>query len=273
MRMLSGTLLLCLLGCNIPTLNSIILRPDHNLSQNPLERGYEYEEFTLPIDENRSIVGWHIPSAESKALLVILPGSDANKSLYGEGIPIYNPSGYDLLVADYEGFGTSPGTPDMANCVDDTIAVMDYAMTLHEKVFVYGVSLGAPLATYAAAHYPVKGLMLEASFIPQQEAELWLRSQGYNWSLLWDVANLYIYPQVPEQYDIIKYIRQVEQPKLIMHSVEDTLTPYESGVRVFQAASEPKEFWQMRGDHGLMVRKDPDAYIATVTSWLDAHLE
>lgn len=275
MRVALGTLLICLCGCNIniPTLNSIILRPNLNIEKTPLDWGYEYEEFTLPIDETRSVVGWHIPSAESKALLVILPGSDANKSLYAEGIPIYNPSGYDLLVADYEGFGTSPGVPDMAACVDDTIAIMNYAMTRHSKVFVYGVSLGAPLATYAAANYPVKGLMLEASFIPQQEAELWLRANGSDFPFMWDLANLYIYPQVPEQYDIIKYIQQVAQPKLIMHSVEDTLTPYESGIRVFDASPEPKEFWQMRGDHGLMVRKDPQAYIDKVTGWLDAHLD
>ena len=267
-------ILLCVSGCaSIPTLDSLILRPRLEIEKTPLDWGYEYQEFTLTVGEGRSIVGWHIPSAESKALLVVIPGSDANKGLYTEGIPIYNPHGYDLLVFDYEGFGSSPGTKSLSACLDDAQAAVTYALGLHDKVFVYGVSLGAPLTVYVTAKHPeIRGCMLEGCFIPTQEAALWLEQNGYLAFLLSGIANLYIDPQVPEPYDILKYIQQVSQPKLIMHSTEDRITPFEGGVRVFEAAPEPKEFWEMRGDHGRMVRIETDAYMAKVTGWLDAHL-
>ncbi|MBI5863806.1 MAG: alpha/beta hydrolase, partial [Planctomycetes bacterium] len=46
----------------------------------------------------------------------------------------------------------------------------------------------------------------------------------------------------------------------------------ESGVRVFEAATEPKTFWEMRGGHGKMIELDFEAYQGTVIGWLDGTL-
>lgn len=266
--------LLFMVGCavEIPTLDDVVLKPNNTIETTPADYGYAYTETTLNVSEDRSIVVWHVPSEESKALLVIIPGSDANKGLYTQGIPIYNPYGYDLLLLDYEGYGNSPGVPSLTATVDDAITAVNYALSLHDKVFVYGVSLGSPLATYVGSQCDLKGIVLEGSFIIHQEAELWLNQNNLGFGGLWHAANFWMYPQIPEQYDILKCIQQVSEPKLIMHSTEDTITPYDGGILVFNAAPEPKEFWQMRGDHGKMVQLDTESYIDKVIGWLDRQL-
>lgn len=260
-------------GCSIPTLDEIILRPNVEIKQTPEDLGYVYQEFTLPIDNTRQIVVWYIPSVESKGLVVIVPGSDANKSLYMEGIPVFNTYGYDLLLMDYEGFGSSPGTPSLDANVDDVMAAVAFAKTINSKVFLFGVSLGAPLAAYSAYNFDLQGCILEGSFIVNNEAELWLRQNGFDWKPLWDIANGYIYPQVTEEYDIIKYISMVDEPKLIQHSIDDEVCPFESGVMVFNAAADPKEFWEMRGPHGKMIRLETELYTEKLIGWMDSNLD
>lgn len=261
--------LLLVSGCSIPTFNDIILRPSPVIEQTPGNMGYTYQEFSIPITADRNVIAWYVPSATSMGLVVVFPGSDANKSRYLASLQVFNPKGYDVLLFDYEGFGSSPGVKSLETALDDVIVVTGYAKNLHTKVFIYAASLGTPLLAYIGATFELSGCLFEGCFIPQQEVELWLRQNGYNLPFLWDAANAYIYPQMPEQYDILKYIQLVDEPKLFMQSTEDTVTPYESGMRVFNAAKEPKEFWEMRGDHGKMVELDFDAYQNKVITWMN----
>jgi fermentation-respiration switch protein FrsA (DUF1100 family) len=263
---------LLIAGCgHIPTLDEVILRPNPTITQTPADSGYQYEEITLPVADDRSIVAWYIPSPQSKALVVLLPGSDANKGLYCEGIPVFNPFGYDILIADYEGFGSSPGTRSLQACLDDAYALIDYAQTRHSKVFVFGVSVGTPLAIRVAADHDLAGIVLEGTFNAKREAELWLKDNQLGFLPFWYIGNAYIYPQTPEGFDVLKYVQQVYEPKFFMHSPEDTVTPYDGAVEVFDAAPDPKDFWTMQGDHGRMIRLDPQEYIAHLIGWLDSH--
>lgn len=260
-------------GCaSIPTLDDIILRPKSELTTTPADLGYEYETVTLPVSsaEGRSISIWHVRSAESKALVVVMPGSTDNKSRYVVALPFLIPNGYDAILVDYEGYGESPGTASLSHVIDDAFTVTDYALAAHDTVVLFGISLGTPAATRVAAERDVAGLALEGSLILEDEPRLWLEDNGLGFLPgLWRLAGLYVNPQVPEDFEILDYIGLVSAPKLIMHSVDDEVTPYAGGVRVFQAATEPKELWAMRGPHGLMYEVDPDAYRAHVVGWLD----
>jgi len=42
-------------GCQIPTLDDIILRPSLDIIKTPTDYGYQYEEIILPIDSDRKI--------------------------------------------------------------------------------------------------------------------------------------------------------------------------------------------------------------------------
>ncbi len=260
-----------LTGCGRQTLlDMMLLRPSTTLTDTPEDWGYDYQEYDVPIAPNRSIVVWHVPSEQSKGLVVVIPGCTNNKSWYLRALPVLAPNGYDSMFLDYEGFGDSPGVPSLSNTVDDALAVVAFAQTLHPKVFVFGASLGTPLAARAAAQYDVAGLILEGSLILDEEPGYWLANNNLGLPLFVDVGNWFTGRQMPEAYDILKYVSIAPQPKLIVHSVDDTIVPFPSGLEVYNAAVPPKTLWTEHFDHGKMIKMGTDVYTHAITGWLDA---
>lgn len=251
------------------TLNDIFLRPTSEIIGSPADYGYEYDELFVPIDDTRQVSIWHVKSKDPKAIVVIVPGSDRNKSRYLIGLPAFIPNGYDVILMDYEGFGQSPGTNELSNLVDDGYAVIDYALTKHKHVVGFGVSTGAPTVTRVAVDRDLAACIYEGSLILKDEPELYLKYIGIDVELFWDIANAVTHPQIPDSFDILKWVAQVDEPKLIMHSREDDVTTYEAGVRVFAAAAEPKEFVEFSGAHGKMIELDPEFWTDTVVGFLD----
>jgi fermentation-respiration switch protein FrsA (DUF1100 family) len=274
--MLRYLLVLLLVVCcctPIPTLEDMVLRPNPNLATNPAEMGYVFEEVVLPIDEARSVIVWHVKSNNPRALFFIIPGSDANKSLYCEALPLFVPEGLDVLLMDYEGYGNSPGETSFQHCLDDAAVVAQYAVTLHPKVIAYGVSLGTPLLARVATDQTFAGCIFEGSVIFDQEADLWMRDNSILYNPFFGfIGNSFVSIQMPEGYDILKYIQTVDEPKLFIHSTEDEVTPYSGGLLVFESSFEPKEFWTVYGDHGKMVRLDTEAYKQRVLAFIDQTL-
>lgn len=262
-------------GCQIEPpipLDDIFLRPTEKIAGTPEDYGYAYESLFLPIGESRGISVWHVKSDDPKAVVVIIPGSDRNKSRYVIALPVFIPQGYDVILMDYEGFGESPGEHKLQNLIDDGFAAIEYAQSKHPNVIAFGVSTGAPTAIRAATEKDLAAVLLEAPLILADETELYLRSIGIDLPAIWNIANLYVHPQIPPDFDILRHAVTVEEPKLIMCSVDDDVVTYESGVRVFNAAAEPKIFWEMQGKHGGMIELDFDAYQKKIIGWLDATL-
>ncbi len=262
-----------LAGCYVPTLDDILMQSSSAIKHTPDEFGYSYQQLELSITEDRSIIIWHVFSQQSKALICVIPGSGANKAYYAQYyLPIFVDNGYDLILMDYEGFGDSSGQGSLEHAVDDAFAAAVYARAQHETVVCFGISLGTALVARLASEMDFSACMFEATLVMSQEARLWLQQAGLNLPLLWAIADAYIQPQVPQDYDILKYITEVTEPKLFMHSRQDRTTPYSGGLLVYEAASDPKEFWTMTGDHAEMVQIDLELYAQTVISWLDRTL-
>lgn len=260
------------IGCAFPTLDHVILRPNTIIEITPLDYGFNYEEVMLNIDQNRQIIIWHVFSENPKALIIIIPGSDANKGLYCEGLSVFVPNNFDVILFDYEGFGSSPGELKLSNCMDDAYAVVKYALKHNMKTFIFSVSLGTPISARIASDYELNGIIFEGTLNLFKESELWLNQNNVDIPFFWHSANFWMYPQIPESYDIVKYIQNVNEPKLFQHSIEDEVTPYDGGVEIFNLAPEPKEFWQMIGSHGKMVRLEPELYKQHTLDWLNSVL-
>lgn len=252
-----------------PLLEAIFLRPTAEVKGSPADYGYAYDEKMLEVEPGREISVWHVHAEDPKAIVVIIPGSDRNKSRYLIGLPVFVPNGYDVVLMDYEGFGASPGRPTLENLVDDAFTAVSYAKTQHEKVIAFGISTGGPSATRVAADLDLTGVLYEAPLLIQREAELWLRDNNINVPLFWQVGNAFTTMEAPEEFDILKYVARVTEPKMIMHSSEDDVSPFSAGAMIYDAAASPKEFWEMRGGHGKMIELDPEAYTARVVGWLD----
>lgn len=252
----------------LPSLDEIILHPNVGISVTPEAFGFTYEEVVLPVAEGRSIVVWHVFAEQPRALVLIMPGSDSNKGRYSAALPLLVPRGYEVVLMDYEGYGNSPGQASLSNILDDAMAATSYALSLNPNTVIIAASLGTPPAVRAAAEFDLKGLILEGTLVLENQASLWLADNAD--PAFGGIADFWVQQQAPDGWMILKHITQVEEPKLIMHSPEDEVTPYEGGLRVFNAAPEPKEFWEMRGGHGEMIRLDPVAYAEKITGFVES---
>lgn len=260
-------LIVTLAGCGgIKTLDQIILRPSHELTLLPSDYGYAYDVVELVAPSGATISAWHVKSDSPRGIVVIVPGSDANKSLYCEALPLLVPYGYDVLLFDYEGFGESSGDVHLQAVIDDAFVVTDYAKSTGMRVVLFGVSIGTPAVARVAADRDLAGCIFEGTLILDREIELYLAMEGY--PPVAPIANLWVGPQIPPDYDIMKYIQLVSEPKHFQHSSEDDVTPYDGALMVYDLAPEPKDFWTMYGGHGKMIRLATDEYAERVRAFL-----
>ncbi len=183
--------------------------------------------------------GWFAPAESAKATLVISHGNGGNISHRYLLMRSLLRHKLNVLMYDYRGYGRSEGTPSEEGIYKDGRAFFDYAATLPEvnpkRIILWGTSLGGAVATEVAAQCPAAGLILESTF-----------SSGK------DVARI-LYPFLPvglfmqSKFNSIDKIKTLHLPVLVMHGSHDEILPIALGRRLFAAANDPKEFYEIAG--------------------------
>jgi pimeloyl-ACP methyl ester carboxylesterase len=148
------------------------------------------------------------------------------------GIPVH------VFIIDYRGYGKSEGIPNEKGLYIDAQAAWDYLTSVRmiepQRIVIFGKSLGGVPAIDLAGRVKPAGLIVQSSFT----------SAG-------DMAAI-IMPFLPRfllhtRMDSLSKIRGVHCPKLFVHSRADEIIPYELGRKLFEAAAEPKEFYEVKG--------------------------
>lgn len=141
--------------------------------------------------------------------------------------------GLSVLSFDYRGFGHSPGVASEQHMYEDAEAA--YQALLRRGVspahiILWGHSLGSAPAVELATRRPAAALVVFGAFtsIPDVAAAT------YPYIPVRWVASIYM--------DSLKRIPDVHVPVIVVHSVHDTLVPYQEGMRLYAAANQPKRF-------------------------------
>ena len=148
----------------------------------------------------------------------------------------------NALLVDYRGYGLSTGEPDVEWFKKDAEKIFDAAsshpMVDGSCITVWGVSIGAGIATHLASVKPVEKLILQSPFTSTV-----------------DVA-FKMFPIVPKsvirlllrhQFDNLALAPTITQPALIIHGEADWQAPVEHGRRVAEAWGGPVEFLPVAG--------------------------
>ena len=93
------------------------------------------------------------------------------------------------------------------------------------------------------------GLILESSFVSVPE----MGKKHYPWIPVKNLSKFH--------YSTIDKIPLVTCPKLIVHSPDDEIVPFEHGKFLFEKAGQPKEFLQIKGGHNEGFLMSEDLYI------------
>lgn len=146
--------------------------------------------------------------------------------------------GLNVLAFDYRGFGHSAGVASEEHIYEDAESAYQALIRRGispDHIILWGHSLGSAPAVELASRRPAAALVLFGAFtsIP-------------------DVAAA-TYPYIPVRWvagihmDSLKRIPAVHIPVIIVHSVHDTVVPYQEGLTLYAAANEPKRFLSLDG--------------------------
>jgi len=221
--------------------NRLLFMPSSAIFQTPESAGLLADDIWIDTEDGVRIHGWYFPNNESEWVVVLSHGNAGNISGRIAIAETLLRSGTAVLMYDYRGYGKSEGRPSEKGLYKDIEGVIRYLTSEldypEQKIIMYGRSLGAAVAAYAAVNHDLGGLVLDSAFINLKRM---IRE---------------VYPFVPvflAKYDFPtdRYISGLNNmPVMIMHSPDDEIIGYHHGEYLFERASEPKRFIQLRGGH------------------------
>ncbi|HMK42723.1 MAG TPA: alpha/beta hydrolase [Dissulfurispiraceae bacterium] len=244
----------------------MIYQPSRESAGTPRQIGLEYEDIFLQTEDGVRLHGWFIPAPGSRATLLFCHGNAGNISNRLDSIRIFHALGLNVLIFDYRGYGKSEGAPDEEGTYRDGEAAWSYVVAMKEtppgRIIIFGRSLGSGIAAELALRHPEAGaLMLESGF-----------------SSIADMARRVV-PFVPAEllvrhrYDTLHKIPHIRMPKLIIHSPEDEVVPFEQGFAMYECAKEPKEFLKIAGSHNGGFLSSGATYRDGIAGFLNEHFE
>ncbi len=257
-RATSAVALIYLLACSYMYLaqESLIFKPT-NESESVDSVFPGANELFISSPQGNNLQTWYKPSKAGSETLVYLHGNAENLSTRGRLINILSEDDRGLLIFSWGGFGYSSGTPSEVSFYDDARAVFDWLAKEQNldssDLILYGESLGTGVAVQLATERDFKGVILAAPYtsIAQMAAD------DYPWL----PVNLLL----KHRFDSIDKIQNVDEPLVIMHSTDDDTIPYMQGVRLFDAATEPKLFMGFEDREHTRFRSED---IAQAVQWI-----
>lgn len=237
-----------------------IYHPSRSLTSTPATAGLKYEEVNVRAADGVPIHGWYVPAEDLAPTVLLCHGNAGNIWHRIDVLWMFHEMGFNVCCFDYRGYGKSGGTPTEEGTYRDAAAVWDWLVsvkgTAPERIVVHGESLGGAVAAWLAENRAPAGLVLESTFtsLPDMAAKL--------------------YPFLPVRwlcrfrYNTLERMKAIRCPVLVAHGREDEMIPFVFGQRLFAAAREPKEFFELRGSHNTGREESGRKYEAVLRGFI-----
>jgi fermentation-respiration switch protein FrsA (DUF1100 family) len=243
------------------TQTGMVYSPAKVVSGSPAAAKLKYEDVNITAKDGVTLAGWFIKRENSERAVIFFHGNAGNIASSISAAKTYHDLGFSVLTFDYRGFGKSQGVPGEEGTYLDAQAAWDY-MTGEKKykpddIVLVGRSLGGSIAAWLAAHNKPGALIIESSFASMRK----LGSQTYPYIPIGLICKF--------KYDTEKYLKSVNCPVLVIHSKNDELVPFSHGLRLYEAANQPKDFLEIAGPHNLGYSLSENKYMAGLKAFLD----
>jgi len=237
-----------------------IFFPMKGLAATPLEVNLPYEDVYFETSDKKRLNGWFVPCENAKGTILFCHGNAGNIGHRLEKIVIFHGMGLNTFIFDYRGYGKSEGRPNEAGLYKDAFAAYDYLTGKLRvpagDIILYGESIGGGVTIELAREKKVKALITEDTF-----------------SSIKEMSSM-VYPFIPHfafssRFDSISKIKNIDSPKLIIHSRDDEIVPYSMGEKLYAAAKPPKKFLKIRGAHNTAFLDSEKEYTEGIRSFID----
>lgn len=219
--------------------------PTQEWQTTPDRMGMKYEALRIPVGhgaDGGELDGWWVPSDQLDAPTVLyFHGNYRNIGNNLEHTQRLHQMGFNVLLADYRGYGKSRGgKPSEAKVYEDAEAVWQYLIKRRDvtpgQTFIYGHSLGGAIAIDLAVHHPeAAGLITESTFTSMQA----MGEKDYSFLPIGLLLN--------QRFESLQKIPDLKIPLLIIHGTWDQKVPVEMGKQLYAAAPQPKQLLLIEG--------------------------
>ncbi|MGG6463582.1 alpha/beta hydrolase [Solilutibacter silvestris] len=261
-------------------IGQVLISPaQHSIGSAPADLGAEPVKVESSVGP---ISGWLIRGTKPKGAVLLLHGVRSNRLQMVPRARWLKNLGYSVLLIDLPAHGETPGDHitfgfNEAKAVD---ASLNY---LHQQfpkrpVGIIGVSLGAASTALSNPNQSPNAVVLESMYPTINDAindrlSIHLGKFGPYFAplLLW---------QIPARLDVparelrpIDHLKGLSSPVLIASGTKDQHTRIDEARSIYQAASEPKEFWEVQGAaHVDLFDFDPATYKAHIEPFLQKYV-
>jgi len=234
--------------------------PSEEIEATPEILNLDYDDIYIDTEDSVKINGWFIPNDKAEYTLLFFHGNGGNISNRLDKIKMLYDLDLSIFIIDYRGYGRSKGSPTEEGLYLDALTSYNYLVNKrkieNDRIIVYGESLGTVVAVDLAQKKDVKAIVLEGAI-----------SSGR------DLAKIY-YPYMPTPLFSIKLdseskIKEVNVPKLFLHSKEDEIVPIKLARKLYEVSPEPKEFIELRGGHSSAYQDSKEKYLSSIKSFID----
>ena len=238
--------------------------PMREIARTPEAAGMAYEAVEFEAADGVKLSAWFVPAEKPRGVVLFCHGNAGNISHRIETLQLYHGLGMSTLLFDYRGYGQSEGKPSEKGTYRDAEAAWRYLTETRgvaaDRIVIHGRSLGGSIAAWLAREHTPAALIIESTFtsVPDLGAKL--------------------YPFLPVRliarihYRTKDHLPEVACPVLVIHSPADEIVPYAHGRALFEAASEPKTFLELTGDHNDGWMLAGARYTGALDAFIAAHV-
>lgn len=233
-----------------------------NKELKPIEDTLKHAFLSFKVEQDTLTTLTIKPEKDPKATIIFFQGAGGNATYYVDYIKPLVAADYQVVLVNFRGYGKSTGTPTHVNIRKDAQIIFDSLLKRvdfsHQKIIVYGVSIGTQIAVNLTMNNQDKidGLILDgamSSFTDIAVATSPKAMQGM------------IRKQVTSPYAAKEDITKIDSiPLLMIHSKEDSSIPFEQSQKIYENANQPKTFWIYEGDHLQVTFKHPEEFVKRV---------
>ncbi len=196
------------------------------------------EDLTLYTSDGLELAAWFAPAApeadDRELALLMAPGNAGNRANRLGLAQAFQARGFAVLVMDYRGYSTNPGTPHQGGLIADGFAALDALNKLGyppEQTIYFGESLGGGVTAALLAERPPAAAVFRSPFTELAD----VGAHHYPW--------LPVRAILRDRFPVAEHVAITSAPVAVIRAEHDTVIPPHLSAQVAAAAP------HLRADH------------------------
>ena len=210
---------------------SMIYFPDTSAVPSAAEVLEGGRDLTLHTSDGLQLAAWFAPpasEADDRQLAILMaPGNAGNRANRLGLAQEFQARGFAVLIMDYRGYSTNPGSPDQDGLIADGLAAVQALEDLGylpERTLYFGESLGGGVIAALLAEHPPAAAIFRSPFTELAD----VGAHHYPW--------LPVRLILRDRFPVIDHVERTDVPIAVIRAEHDTVIPTQLSAAVADAA-------------------------------------